>query len=216
MELLEGLPEEDVRRVLARCRRRRFKRGEVLFHEGDPADSLHFIVKGRVAVRVSTETGEAATLDFNATGDVVGEQALIPPPSARSATAVAVEATETMALSATEFAALRVEHPSVDAVLLSLLARRQRALAARLVEALYVGSEARVLRRLLAVAETYAPEPDGTVVVPLTQDDVAGLAGTTRETVNRVLRKEVERETLVLARGRITIVDRAGIERRAR
>lgn len=188
----------------------------MIFHEGDPADALHLIVSGRVAIRVTTPLGDAATLDLTCAGDVVGEQALLPPFAPRSATAVAVEATETMALSATDFAALRAEHPSVDGVLLALLARRNRSLAARLTEALFVGAESRVLRRLLDVAAMYAGEADVDVVVPLTQDDLAGLAGTTRETVNRVLRKEAERGALTLARGRVTLVDREAVERRSR
>jgi CRP-like cAMP-binding protein len=216
VELLAGLPKDDVQRILSRSRRRKFKRGEVIFHEGDPADALHLVVSGRIAIRVTTALGDAATLDLTAPGDVVGEQALLPPTAPRSATAIAIEPTETMALSASDFAALRNEHPSVDAVLLALLARRNRAIALRLTEALYVGAETRVLRRLLDIAETYAQPGAAEVVVPLTQDDLAGLGGTTRETVNRVLRREVERGILTLARGRITIVDRAALAQRAR
>lgn len=203
MELLAGLPEADIQRVLARCRRRRFAKGEVLFHEGDPADCLHIVVKGRVAVRIATSLGDRATIDFIAAGDVVGEQALLPPQAPRGATASALEPTETMALGATDFAELRAAHPTVDAVLLGIVVRRHRALGARLAEALYVGAERRVLRRLIAVAASY----DGTDTIPLTQEDLAGLAGTTRETVNRVLRREAQRGALALARGKITILD---------
>jgi CRP-like cAMP-binding protein len=216
VELLEGLPPDDVQRVLSRCRRRRFQRGEVLFHEGDPADSLHLVVKGRIAIRIATSLGQSATIDFTYEGDVVGEQALLPPAGRRSATAVAVEPTETMALSATDFAALRAEHPSVDGVLLAVLVRRHRALGARLAEALSVTAETRVLRRLFEVARTYASEEGGDIVVPLTQEDLAGLAGTTRETVNRVLGREAERGLIALGRGRVTVLDRIGLERRAR
>ena len=211
MELLAGLPEADVQRVLARCRRRRFAKGEVLFHEGDPADCLHIIVKGRVAVRISTSLGDAATIDFVGSGDVVGEQALLPPQAPRGATAAALEPTETMALAASDFAELRATHPTVDAVLLGIVVRRHRALGSRLAEALYVGAEQRVLRRLVAVAATY----EGTDTIPITQEDLAGLAGTTRETVNRVLRREVERGALALARGRITILDAPLLEKHA-
>jgi CRP-like cAMP-binding protein len=217
VELLSGLLPDDVRLVLSRSRRRKFRRGEVIFHEGDPADALHLIMSGCVAVRVATPLGDAATLDLVGAGEVVGEQALLPPAGARMATAIAVEPTETMALSGTDFAVLRTEHPSVDGVLLALLARRNRSLAARLAEALYSSAETRVLRRLLEVATLYEGDGEGNgAVVLLTQDDLAGLAGTTRETVNRVLRKEAESGSLDLARGRVTVRDRASLERRAR
>jgi CRP-like cAMP-binding protein len=216
VELLDGLPADDVQRVLSRCRRRRFRRGEVIFHEGDPADALHLVVSGRVAIRVTTALGDTATLDFTGPGDAVGEQALLPPPGPRSATAIAIEPTETMALSASDFVALRAEHPSIDGVLVSLLARRHRLLTARLAEALYVSADKRVLRRLIDVAATYGDDDNTeTVIVPLTQDDLAGLAGTTRETVNRVLRKEAERGSVALARGRITVIDPAALAKRA-
>jgi CRP-like cAMP-binding protein len=52
--LLTGVPDADVQRLLAVPRRRRFARGEVVFHRHDPADTLHFITKGRFAVRVMT------------------------------------------------------------------------------------------------------------------------------------------------------------------
>jgi CRP-like cAMP-binding protein len=217
VELLSGLPPDDVRLVLSRSRRRKFRRGEVIFHEGDPADAVHLITSGRVAVRVATPLGDAATLDLVGAGEVVGEQALLPPAGPRSATALALEPTETMALSASDFAVLRTEHPSVDGVLLALLARRNRSLAARLAEALYSSAETRVLRRLLEVATLYEDDDAGEdAIVLLTQDDLAGLAGTTRETVNRVLRKEADIGSLELARGRVTVRDRASLERRAR
>lgn len=216
VELLAGLPAEDVRRVLSRCRRRRFARGEVLFHEGDPADALHLVAVGRVAIRVTTALGETATIDITTPGDVVGEQALIPPTAPRGATAVALEPTETLALTSRDFAELRAAHPSVDDVLLGVMVRRHRAVTGRLVEALYVKAEVRVLRRLLDVAATYPAGPHGEVVVALTQEDLAGLAGTTRESVNRVLRKEVELGSLELSRGKVTLLDRRAVARRAR
>ena len=52
--ILAGIPEEDVRRVLQIARRRTFGRREVVFHRGDPADTLHLVHTGRFAVRIET------------------------------------------------------------------------------------------------------------------------------------------------------------------
>ena len=71
-------------------------------------------------------------------------------------------------------------------------------------------ADTRILRRLDELAATYG------AVIPLTQEDLAGLAGTTRATVNRVLRREVESGTIALSRGRITVVDPEAVARRAR
>ncbi len=72
--LLEGVPAEDVRQVLAIARRHRFSKGEVVFHQDDPADSLHLISKGRFAVRVTTPDGDVATL-ITLTQEAVAELA---------------------------------------------------------------------------------------------------------------------------------------------
>jgi len=215
MELLEGLNEEDTRRLLASSTRRRFARREVIFHEGDAADSLHLIDKGRIAVRITTAMGEVVTLDIIGTGQTLGELSLLPPPSRRGATAVALEEVETRVISAEAFSELRASHPPVNEVLLGILTARIRDLNERLTEALYVPVEARVARRLLAVARQYG-EGDGAVVVPLTQDDLAGLSGTTRESVNRIVRRLQTEGVLELRRGAVTILDGEKLDRLAR
>src|SRR5205823_9733624 len=77
--LLQDLPEDEAARVLDECRARRYRRREALFHEGDAADCVHFVVSGTVAVRVTTAAGDQATLDLVGQGDCVGELALLPP-----------------------------------------------------------------------------------------------------------------------------------------
>jgi CRP/FNR family transcriptional regulator, cyclic AMP receptor protein len=212
--LLDALTGLQRQRLLASARLRRFARNEVLFHEGDPADSLHVITRGRVAVRVSSESGARVTVDVLGRDDILGELALLTPNGTRAATAVALELTETMVVTAAQFSALRAEHSSVEEGLISILVERNRRQSARLVEALTVSAERRVLRRLLDLTLVYANE-DPDVVVPLTQDDLAGMAGTTRETVNRALRREVDRGSLTLGRGKVTVLDVAGLTKRA-
>jgi CRP/FNR family cyclic AMP-dependent transcriptional regulator len=70
--LLAGVPQADAQQALALGRRRRFARGEVVFHRDDPADSIHLIVKGRFAVRVRTPLGDAVTLAIRGPGDSFG------------------------------------------------------------------------------------------------------------------------------------------------
>jgi len=213
--LLDALSDLQRQRLLASARLRRFARNEVLFHEGDPADSLHVITRGRIAVRVSSELGARVTVDVLGRDDILGELALLTPGGARAATAVALEVTETMVVTAAQFAALRTEHSGVQDGLISILVERNRRQSARLVEALTVSAERRVLRRLVDLTVVYANEQTE-VVVPLTQDDLAGMAGTTRETVNRTLRREVDRGSLTLGRGKVTVLDVDSLTKRAR
>lgn len=207
-ELLGSLSSEEVRRVLAQAHRRRFVKREVLFHEGDPATALHFLARGRVAVRVTTPLGDVATLDVLVAGNVVGEQALVSGENRRMATVVALERTETLTIDERAFAALRREHPSIAGAVNQLLAARIRKLDARLLEALYLPADTRLRRRLLELTETYGN------VVPLTQEDLAGMAGTTRATVNRLLRKEEQAGSVSLHRGQVEILDHQALHRR--
>jgi CRP-like cAMP-binding protein len=199
--------------VLTLARRRTFGRGEVVFHEGDPADSLHLISKGRFAVRVTTPLGETAMLAIRGPGEAFGELALVSD-APRSATVAALEAAETHSIYRREFDELRREHPFVNRVLVAVLAVEVRRMNELIVEAFYVGAEQRVLRRLRDLAAVYGDDSDA-VTIPLTQEDLAGLAGTSRATVNRALREEESRGTVKLGRGKTTVLDLDELRRRA-
>ena len=85
-----------------------------------------------------------------------------------------------------------------------------------LVEALYVPADVRVLRRLKELGDVYEGAPASEVAIPLTQEQLAQLAGTSRATVNRVLRDMERAAQIVLRRGKVVIVDRDALARRAR
>jgi CRP-like cAMP-binding protein len=212
--LLEGVPAEEVRRLLSIARRRSFRKGEVVFHRGDPADSLHLISKGRFKVQVMTPLGEPATIAIRGAGDSFGEMAIVGEGAKRSATVEALEASETFCVVESEFARLRGGYPSVDRLLIDLLASEVRTLNERLLEALYVPVDRRVVRRLAELSRLYATD-GGRVVIPLTQEELAGLAGTTRPTVNQVLRALEESGVVDLGRGKTTVIDAHALEARA-
>jgi CRP/FNR family cyclic AMP-dependent transcriptional regulator len=209
--LLAGLPVDDVRRLLEIARRRTFARGEVVFHRDDPADSLHLVVRGRFGARVLTPLGDNVLVDVVGPGQSFGELALLHAAARRSATVEALEAGETRSVFRDDFSSLQRAHPGVKDVLLRLLAEQLRRSTDRLVEAHYVDAETRVRRRLVELSSTYEGG-----VVPLTQEDVAAMAGTSRATVNRVLREEQKLGAVMLARGRTTILDVDALERRCR
>jgi CRP/FNR family transcriptional regulator, cyclic AMP receptor protein len=210
-KVLGGVPDEDIREVLAVARRRTFRRGEVVFHRGDPADSFHLVTAGRFAVRATTPLGETTLLSIRGPGEAFGELALIGGEGGRSATVSALEPGETRAVFHTDFDRLRLRHPGVNAILVSLLADDVRRLSEHLSDAYYLDAEERVRRRLGDLAEIYGGQG---ATIPLTQEDVAGYAGTSRVTANRVLRQEQERGSLALQRGQITILDASRFGRR--
>ena len=213
--LLADLRPDDVRNVLSIARRRTFRRGEFVFHRDDPADSLHLIVRGRFGARVVTPLGDDVLLDVMGPGQSFGELAVLQPGSRRSATVSALEDGETRSVFRDDFVQLEREHPGVKDVLLQLLAEQLRRASDRIVEAHYVDADTRVRRRLVELADAYR-SADGDAVVPLTQEDVAAMAGTSRATVNRVLRDEQQQGAVELGRGRVIVLDREALERRCR
>ncbi len=212
--LFDAVSAEETRAFLALARRRKFARGEVVFHEADPGDTLHLIDHGHVAVRVTTPLGDTATLRILGPGDHFGELAVVSP-GPRNATIAALEPTETLAIHRDHIDAFRRDHPAIDRALLESVIAEVRRLSAALLDAMYVPIPTRLARRLCELAATYPPAPNGHVVIPLTQDDLAGLCGTTRPTINQLLGKLCDRRLVELARGRVVITDLAGLQRRA-
>jgi len=214
-QLLAEVPEDALRALLAIARRRTFSRNEIVFHHGDPADSLHLIRKGRFGVRITTPVGDTATLSVRGPGDAFGELALLGGESVRSATVAALEPGETHSVYRDDFQRLRREYPGLNDVLIGILTDRLRRLSEQVIEAYYVPAERRVLRRVCELAEMYSRAGEE-VVVPLTQEEIAELAGTSRATVNRVLRDAERRGSVDLRRGKPAVLDLEALTRRCR
>ena len=212
--VLASLPPHERRELVAGLRRRSYQRDEVIFHQGDPADALHLIAAGHVTVRVTLRGGEFVVVAILGPGDAFGEIALVGGPRARGATIVALERCETLSLGRDEFDRLRASYPGVDRFLVELLSARVERLNNYLLEALYVPAEKRVLRRLLRLCELYRGD-DQRIVIPVTQEMLANLAGTTRPTANQVLRRLVANDIVSISRSQIVVLDRQSLRQRA-
>src|ERR1700712_2917485 len=141
--LFDGVSPEQTRAVLQLARRRKFARGEVVFHEGDPGDTLHLIERGHVAVRITTPLGDTATLRVIGPGEHFGELAVVSP-APRNASIIALEPTETLALHRDQLNQARRNHPDVDRILLESVVHEVRRLSEALVEAMYVPVSSRL------------------------------------------------------------------------
>lgn len=196
----------DVRDQLTDAARlRSFEKRETVFHRGDPGDSLLLVESGRVAIQVATPQGDTATLALVAPGELFGELAVLDELEPRSATAVALEATTVWSFHRDVIDRVRREHRAVDRFIILVLAQHVRRTSQLLVEALYLPAEPRVRRRVTELVEAYAEE-SREVEVPLTQDEIAQLAGTSRATVNKVLRAAEDRGLIIIKRGRIIVL----------
>jgi CRP/FNR family transcriptional regulator, cyclic AMP receptor protein len=148
-------------------------------------------------------------------GRFFGELALVGNQPVRTATVTALEPTETLTVRQQQFDELRGDHPTIDRFLVAVLAEQVKRLSTQLLEALFVDAETRVLRRLLDLAQEYGEGRRGTVI-PLTQEDIAAMAGTTRPTTNRVLRDAEAAGALRTARARTEMLDSSILSRWAR
>jgi CRP-like cAMP-binding protein len=203
--LLSGLSQADREHLVALMTRRHYGRGEMVFAEGNPADCLHFIAEGHVIVRRSTPDGERAAFTVMGPGEAFGELALLAPQARRTSSVEALEATSTLTLAGSVFTSLVRERPEFSRVLVDVLAARVRRLSDHLVDALYASLEERVVRRLRDLCHIYGVA-EGQVVLPITQSDLAEMAGASRPATNRVLRQLAAEGAVALSRGRICVI----------
>jgi CRP-like cAMP-binding protein len=185
----------------------------VVFHEGDPAGSLHLLERGRVSVQLTTPLGEIAIVDVLRPGDAFGEQSLVDGVGLRTATVTALEKVETLALDAQTFANLRTTNPGLDRFLLMVVATRLQSTSHQLLEALYVHADVRVLRCVCRLCDVF--EATSGEQIPMTQADIASMAGVNRSTANRVLTHVQACGALALHRGHIEVLDMETLRRLA-
>src|SRR6185369_8638791 len=146
-----GLGSDALERLAAGTRTRRFRRGEVIFHAGDPGDALFIIVTGEVKISVPSESGEEAILTTLHEGDVFGELALLDG-APRSASASALVPTETVVLPRDRFRELVATEPAIRDALLASIAGELRRLTTHVEELHFLDMTGRLAARLVRLA----------------------------------------------------------------
>jgi CRP/FNR family transcriptional regulator, cyclic AMP receptor protein len=213
--LFAGLDAEGLESLGRETRIRRFRRGEVIFHQGDPGDALFIVLAGRVKIVLPAETGDEAILATLRAGDFFGELALLDG-APRSATATAIEATETAVLSRDRFRDLIGSDDRIRDTFLAALAAELRRLTTHVEELHFLDIAGRLAARLARLAGDHGrPEPDGTIRLdgPLTQGDLASMVGCTRQSVNKLLGTFAGDGLLRLERDAIVVLDVDGLAR---
>lgn len=193
------------------AKERVFDKGDIVFHEGDPGDSLHLVRKGMFAIRASAPSGPILIVDILVPGDVFGEFAVFSKQRRRTTAVTALSSGATLAVEREQLRAAIGFRPELAEELIAIIIGKAESTTQRLVEMLHVPAELRVLRALLSMATL----EDTSSPVMLTQDELASFAATTRPTANRVLRQEEERGTVELSRGRVMVLDRRRLAERA-
>ncbi len=217
VQLFAGLDRTALERLATGLRTRRFRRNEVLFHQGDPGDALFIVTAGAVKIMLPSEEGDEAILATVRPGAFFGELALLDG-APRSATAVAMEPTETLVLPRDRFRLLIDTEPATRDALLAALAGELRRLTDHVEELHFLDMTGRMAARLLRLAQgTGAAGPDGSVRLdgPYTQGDLASMIGATRQSVNKLLGQFVDEGLIRVDPDAIVILDLAGLERTA-
>ena len=157
---------------------------DAFFSQGDPADSVFYLQKGRAKVSVVSAAGKEATITLLSSGDFVGEEALAAVSGLRLSTATAVTACTALEISREEMIRVMHEEHSFSDLFLRFLLERSMRIQADLVDQLFNSSEKRLARILLLMAEFGKPGEPEQYIPKITQETLAEMIGTTRSRIS--------------------------------
>ena len=157
---------------------------EAFFSQGDPADSVFYLQKGRAKVTVVSPAGKEATITLLSAGDFVGEEALAAIAGLRLATATAITSCAALRISRAEMIRVMHEEHSLSDHFLKFLLERSMRVQADLVDQLFNSSEKRLARILLLMAEFGEPGEPEQYIPKISQETLAEMIGTTRSRVS--------------------------------
>jgi CRP/FNR family transcriptional regulator, cyclic AMP receptor protein len=220
IELLRGvtlfsrLSPDHLRLLGAGLGTRTFARGQMIFHQGDQGELLYLIVRGQVRIFTISQLGQELSVKVFRDGDFFGELALLDG-QPRSAGAQAMRATTTLALHRDVFRETIRAYPEIALTVLEELSSRLRRTNIYAEHLASHSAPQRVVRTLLDLADQHGIAEQGATRIDLhlTQDDLASLAGTTRETVNRVLSGLRDQGLIHVERARLSVLNLPQLER---
>ncbi|MDR3750285.1 MAG: Crp/Fnr family transcriptional regulator [Terracidiphilus sp.] len=157
---------------------------ESFFGQGDPADSVFCLQKGRAKLTVVSRIGKQATITFLHPGDFFGEESLATAPGVRMATAAAVNTCTAIKITRDEMTRVMHREQAFSDQFLSFLVARSLRTQADLVDHIFNSSKMRLARALLLMAEQGKSEDARTFIAPVTQQTLAEMIGTTRSRVS--------------------------------
>lgn len=213
---LERLSAGDRDDLTALGRRRTLKRATTLFTEGDTSDRVVIIESGRIKISYFTEDGREVVLAVRGPGELLGEFSAIDG-EPRSATATALDDAEVLVISAEDFRSFVRERSSSAFALLELVVARIRDADRKRIEFAAYDTVGRVARRLVEMAERFGtPDERGTKIdLPLSQDELAGWTGASREAVSKALQHLRGRGWIETGRRNIIVLDLEALAKRA-
>ena len=181
IDLFAGFEGENLDKIIAAASERRLRRGDVLFREGDAPDELYVTAHGRVAIANKSIDGRESMVALMERGDLFGEMPLFDG-QGRSAEARALEPSTVIAVPYEPVRDFYTDHPEQLWRVVELLAKRLRTMDGALADSVFLDVTGRTAKRLLELAGD-----SDEFTLPITQEELAGMVGASRERVNKAI-----------------------------
>ena len=206
--IFSDLPEEVIEQVLMVGNKKTYAKDSVILVEEEVGTALFVIIKGKVKVSRSSSDGREVILSILSDSDFFGEMSILDGMN-RSATVVALDDTELFIIQRKEFLDLLNKHPEITIALLSELTQRLRNADMKIKALSLKDAEGKVATVILQLADDIGKIRQGTVEIeklPL-QQDLANMAGTSRETISRTLHSFAKKGLVELEGSKLKIID---------
>lgn len=206
--IFSEIPMETLEKIEKIGTRRMFNKNDVILMEDEVGSALFVIVKGKVKVARTSSDGREVILTILSDSDFFGEMAILDGQT-RSATVVAIEDTELFLIQRNDFINLLKEYPEVAISLLQELTKRLRAADGKIKALSLKDAEGKVATVILQLADDVGMIKHGKVEIdklPL-QQDLANMAGTSRETISRTLHSFAKKGIIELDGSKLRIMD---------
>ena len=200
------LNENDLGHIADKMVAKHFENGNYIFLEDSEGEQCFFVLEGSVKVTRLSKDGREVILAMLNEGDFFGEMSLLDGES-RSANVIALEKTKVLTLDRNDFIAVVNDYPQIAVQLLKELARRLRKSDRQIASLSLSDAEKRIALCIIRFADEQGVIQNGKVSIPKTpiQQDIANMAGTSRETVSRALGL-LEKEDIIERNGRELII----------
>ncbi len=206
--LFSKLSEDDLERIRKLCVTQHYDKDQIIFIEEEAGNTLFLIQKGRVKVSRTSDDGREVILSILQHGDFFGELSLIDG-KARSASVTAIEDSEVLILRRADFLRLLEEYPQISISLMKELAGRIRKSDTQIKSLSLQDAMGRVASSLILLAEDQGRFNKDDVIIPRIplQQDLANMAGTSRETISRVFRHFQQQKWIQRSGRKVTILN---------
>jgi len=213
--LFQSFSDADFEHLSMSLRVQRLRKKQPLFQKGDEGTALYIVKKGKIKIVLPSKVGEEVILSIFSEGAFLGEMSLLDK-KPRSANAVAMEESEVYVLNRTDFLSFLQKNENAIKCILSCLSERLRKTDDLLEDASFLSVSAKLAKKLIDLGREFGVKDKDRIRIGLrlTQQDIADLVGTTRESINKEIRVLREKGLVSTEGDFIQLLDLERLKRR--